>query len=265
MFGGISRNDVGFLKETYDAIDRQFPATAAKDDHFFDILGVHPYSGNRSPEAIVSNEVYHDQWGTMDENFLGIELLHNLMAQEGEGWKHVYIGEYGFSTGKLGRLRPGVRRDQGAVPHGSLYPCVPARLRGRPLLVLHLLDALEPLELGAPAGQLSELSAHPDVCGARRRTRLKRQIRPDDPPRSPANRSLRSLGCDVGGRDVHGWVLCSAAHSRDTRERCTAPCFPRKATGGRALLIGTTRPELESSATAKSPGLVAAVSGAAIA
>jgi hypothetical protein len=98
MFGGISRNDVGFLKETYDAIDRQFPATAAKDDHFFDILGVHPYSGNRSPEAIVSNEVYHDQWGTMDENFLGIELLHNLMAQEGEGWKHVYIGEYGFST-----------------------------------------------------------------------------------------------------------------------------------------------------------------------
>ena len=98
MFGGISRNDVGFLKETYDAIDRQFPATAAKDDHFFDILGVHPYSGNRSPEAIVSNEVYHDQWGTMDENFLGVELLHNLMAQEGEGGKHVYIGEYGFST-----------------------------------------------------------------------------------------------------------------------------------------------------------------------
>jgi hypothetical protein len=98
MFGGLSRNDVGFLKRTYDAIDRQFPATAVRDDHFFDILGVHPYSDNRSPSAVKSNEVYHDAWGTMDENFLGIELLHNLMAAQGEGWKHLYIGEYGFST-----------------------------------------------------------------------------------------------------------------------------------------------------------------------
>jgi len=98
MFGGLSRNDVGFLKQTYDAIDNQFPSTAAADNHFFDILGVHPYSGTRSPEDDSSSQVYQDQWGTMDENFLGFEKLHDLMAQEGEGWKHIYIGEYGFST-----------------------------------------------------------------------------------------------------------------------------------------------------------------------
>ena len=51
----------------------------------------------------------------MDENFLGIELLHNLMAPEGEGWKHVYIGEYGFSTASWEGLQPRVRRDQRAV------------------------------------------------------------------------------------------------------------------------------------------------------
>jgi hypothetical protein len=106
MFGGLSRNDVGFLKRTFAAIDRQFPATAVKDDHFFDILGVHPYSDNRSPGAVESNEVYHDAWGTMDENFLGIELLHNLMAANGEGWKHLYIGEYGFSTAAWGSFSP---------------------------------------------------------------------------------------------------------------------------------------------------------------
>ena len=98
MFGGISRNDVGFVAKTYGAIDRLFPATAESDHHFFDILGVHPYSGNRSPEADGSHWVYSDQWGTMDENFMGIEMLHNLLVAEGEGWKHLYIGEYGFTT-----------------------------------------------------------------------------------------------------------------------------------------------------------------------
>jgi hypothetical protein len=98
MFGGISQNDVGFLQQTYAAIDRQFPATAAPDNHFFDILGVHPYSGAQSPKDNASSNIWKGPFGTMDDNFLGFELLHNLMSQQGEGWKHVYIGEYGFTT-----------------------------------------------------------------------------------------------------------------------------------------------------------------------
>src|ERR1019366_1855721 len=48
----------------------------------------------------LSKWVYRDQWGTMDENFLGIKLLHDVMAQHHEAWKHIYIGEYGFDTSK---------------------------------------------------------------------------------------------------------------------------------------------------------------------
>ena len=98
MFGGVSRNDVGFVQQTYVAIDRLFPKNAVADNHFFDILGVHPYTGNRSPQSDSPKMIYKDQWGTMDENFLGIELLHKLLVAEGEGWKHLYIGEYGFTT-----------------------------------------------------------------------------------------------------------------------------------------------------------------------
>jgi hypothetical protein len=98
MFGGLSRNDVGFLQATYDAIDKRFPATAVADHHFFDILGVHPYAGSDSPAAENPHWVYRDRFGEMDGNFLGFKKLHALMVQEGEGYKHIYIGEYGLST-----------------------------------------------------------------------------------------------------------------------------------------------------------------------
>ena len=98
MFGGTSRNDIGFVSQVYYAIDAQFPATAISDHHFFDILGVHPYSGDRAPSAVLSSWVYQDQWGTMDENYTGFEELHALMAQQGEGYKHIYISEFGYNT-----------------------------------------------------------------------------------------------------------------------------------------------------------------------
>jgi hypothetical protein len=99
MFGGLDRNDVGFLSAVYKAESSLYPAaTLKKDFHFFDILGDHPYSGNRSPATALSQWVYRDEWGTMDENFTGFELLRSVMVQNGDGWKHVYIGEYGFST-----------------------------------------------------------------------------------------------------------------------------------------------------------------------
>lgn len=98
MFGGMSRNDIGFLHATYNAADKLFPSTAVADHHFFDILGVHPYAGSDSPAAENPDWVYRDQFGEMDGNFLGFEKLHALMVQEGEGYKHIYIGEYGTST-----------------------------------------------------------------------------------------------------------------------------------------------------------------------
>ena len=106
MFGGMSRNDIGFLHATYRATARLFPSTAVADEHFFDILGVHPYGGSDSPAAENPNWVYRDRFGEMNGNFLGFRGLHLLMRQEGEGYKHIYIGEYGLSTTPWNDFRP---------------------------------------------------------------------------------------------------------------------------------------------------------------
>jgi hypothetical protein len=98
MFGGLDRNDIGFLQATYAAADKLFPTTAVADHHFFDILGVHPYSGSDSPATQNPYWVYQDAWGEMDTNYLGFVGLQKTMAREGEGYKHIYIGEYGQST-----------------------------------------------------------------------------------------------------------------------------------------------------------------------
>jgi hypothetical protein len=107
MFGGLDRNDAGFLSAVYRAENVLYPSSAVTDHHFFNILGVHPYSGNRAPTAVLSGWVHSDQWGTMDENYTGFELLHTVMTQYGEGTKHIYIGEYGFSTASWNSF-PGV-------------------------------------------------------------------------------------------------------------------------------------------------------------
>jgi hypothetical protein len=98
MFGGLSRNDVGFLQQTYAAVDRLFPATAARDHHFFDVLGADPYAGDRSPAVDSGAYDYQDGFGLMDQNFGGFSLLHQVMQQHGEGDKRLYIAEYGLST-----------------------------------------------------------------------------------------------------------------------------------------------------------------------
>ncbi len=98
MFAGLSRNDIGYLTSTYKYIDQEFPATAASDHHFFNILGVHPYCSNRSPEVNSAQYDYQDSFGTMNENFLGMVQMHDVMAANGEGSKLEYISEFGYTT-----------------------------------------------------------------------------------------------------------------------------------------------------------------------
>jgi hypothetical protein len=98
VFGRLSRNDIGFLQQVYYAINNQFPHTAVPDHHFFDILAVDPYTGDRSPATVSPQHVYPTEFGLMNENFLGFEQLHAVMAQEGEAYKGIYIAEYGFTT-----------------------------------------------------------------------------------------------------------------------------------------------------------------------
>jgi hypothetical protein len=101
MFGGLSRNDLGFLQQVYASLDNTY-ATAAADRHYFDILNVHPYTLGRSPTIYSTAYVWTAQFGLMDENFTGFSRLKDYMASRGEGSKHIYIGEYGFPTQAVG-------------------------------------------------------------------------------------------------------------------------------------------------------------------
>jgi len=96
--GGLSRNDVGFLEQVYRDLDRDFGPDARNNGYYFDVLGVHPYSGDRSPAADQTRWVHQTRFGTMDENFAGFTRLHQVMAAHADGAKSIYIGEYGFST-----------------------------------------------------------------------------------------------------------------------------------------------------------------------
>lgn len=91
--GGLSTNDVGYLEQLYRALGR-YPLASAYH-HFFDMLGVHPYSGGRSPALVLATQVGKQSFGIDDCNYLGYTLLHQVMASKGESAKQMYFGEYG--------------------------------------------------------------------------------------------------------------------------------------------------------------------------
>jgi hypothetical protein len=91
--GGLSTNDVGFLERLYADLDAYPQAT--EFHHFFDLLGVHPYSGGRSPAVQSTRWIGKDRFGQDDTNFLGFVRLHGVMARYGDGDKQIYLGEYG--------------------------------------------------------------------------------------------------------------------------------------------------------------------------
>lgn len=92
--GGISTNDVGFLNQLYTALD-QFP-DVGPDNSFFDVLGVHPYSGERGPTVNLPQYVYNGLFGTDNLNFLGLTAMEAVMTVHGDGAKKIYVGEYGW-------------------------------------------------------------------------------------------------------------------------------------------------------------------------
>jgi hypothetical protein len=95
--GGISHNDVGFLRQVYTALKAYYP-DAANQNWFFDILGVHPYSGDRSPDETTPKVTHAGRFGLIDENFSGMTLMRDAMAEAGDPGKKLWISEYGFST-----------------------------------------------------------------------------------------------------------------------------------------------------------------------
>ncbi len=94
--GGLSHNDLGFLGAYYDAA-AAYPDAAA-NRWFFDQLGLHPYSGDRSPDLLTDRARYQGASGPMDENFLGMSRMVKLTATREGAAKQVWISEFGYST-----------------------------------------------------------------------------------------------------------------------------------------------------------------------
>jgi hypothetical protein len=98
VLGGLSANAVGYLNAYYDTLDARMPAEARAQGYFFDVLGVHPYSGARSPRVRSRSHTHTDRWGPVDRNFIGFRRLKRIVDTRDSRAKGVYIGEYGFST-----------------------------------------------------------------------------------------------------------------------------------------------------------------------
>ena len=97
VFGGLSTNDLGYLNEYYEITKRSYP-DAASSAYFFDVLGVHPYSADRSPDRYTKSAIHQGRFGGVDRNFLGFRRMKELMDNQEGSSKDLFLSEYGFST-----------------------------------------------------------------------------------------------------------------------------------------------------------------------
>ena len=107
VFGGLVRNDVGYL-DAYYSEAKEYP-DAAGEGYFFDVMDVHPYSSIPSesggleepisPDRYCSRgAVFEGDYGEVNQTFLGVKKIKSAMDEQGDTGKFIYLGEYGFST-----------------------------------------------------------------------------------------------------------------------------------------------------------------------
>lgn len=103
VFGGLALNNLGYLRQYYSAVKDSY-ADAQGDDYYFDVLDVHPYCVDRSPDRYdpsaigTSDDEQHDFIGEVNGNFLGFRQMKSLMQNEGDLGKRLYLGEFGYRT-----------------------------------------------------------------------------------------------------------------------------------------------------------------------
>lgn len=92
--GGLSMNDLGFLRQYYDAA-RRYP-DAGRHRHFFDVLGVHPYTDGRSPDWSGPGRIVAGPFGPVDHSFAGLRGMKTVMDENGDAEKGIFVGEFGY-------------------------------------------------------------------------------------------------------------------------------------------------------------------------
>lgn len=92
--GGLASNDIGYLQKVYKAFQQQGLKSTP-----FDMLGVHPFSGDHAPDSVDPAKRYdRGPFGLYDENFSGFMGLHQVLVDHGDDGKPVYITQFGYST-----------------------------------------------------------------------------------------------------------------------------------------------------------------------
>ena len=62
------------------------------------MLGVHPYTADRSPDRYTQDANHQRKYGEIDGNFLGFVRMTELMEDQGDAGKNLFLSEYGFPT-----------------------------------------------------------------------------------------------------------------------------------------------------------------------
>lgn len=94
VFGGIDRNDYGYLNKVYATL-KSYPDAAA-NHNFFDVLACHPYADNRPPESTDPAFIWTRQG--MDRNFSGLPKMKKAMEAQGDATKHIMVTEMAWSV-----------------------------------------------------------------------------------------------------------------------------------------------------------------------
>ncbi|TKJ28109.1 hypothetical protein A6V29_03100 [Blastococcus sp. CCUG 61487] len=101
LVGGVlSNNDLGYMSRLSAALAER--GGNAQNRFFYDVLGVHPYAGERGegfdPEEPAGTRDVRGEWGVKDMTLRGVERLREQVAEDEGIERDVLIGEFGYST-----------------------------------------------------------------------------------------------------------------------------------------------------------------------
>jgi hypothetical protein len=100
--GNFSANSIGFLGRMYDAMDARYGRyTSRKHHYYFDVLGVHPYTGGDGMAYAPTDATPRPEetsQGEVDRSFLGFRRMRALTASRERTAKPLALGEFGYRT-----------------------------------------------------------------------------------------------------------------------------------------------------------------------
>ena len=96
----LSNNDLGYMHQLSQALEAR--GGNASNRYYYDLLGVHPYTGDRGigfdPGLPPGERSVQTSTGEKDMTFRGVERLRAQVAADEGIWRDVVIGEFGYDS-----------------------------------------------------------------------------------------------------------------------------------------------------------------------